>query len=305
MVDVMRLVRVRERTSVVVVAVLVASLTVLAMAAAAAAKEPTGDFAMFKQCPRFTSGVNLCVDSQTTSGEVSINGQAVPIEKTIMLQGGIDLNEETFSESFVGALNGETLSKTPQKVPGGFIKCSGIKGGGLLGILGRIVCEAVFDNKTTGVYAVTELARPASEIEINSFNLQSEKGVALSLPVKVHLESPLLGSACYIGSSADPIMLNLTSGTTSPAPPNTPISGKVGDVGAKDGFEIVELTDTTLVDNTFSAPAATGCGGTFAFLVDPLIDSSIGLPSPDGHNTVIQNNTLEEATTVGVIGSEK
>jgi hypothetical protein len=34
----------------------------------------------------------------------------------------------------------------------------------------------------------------------------------------------------------------------------------------------------------------TGCGGVFSFLIDPLIDSKIGLPSADGHNTAIQNN---------------
>jgi hypothetical protein len=293
------------RMSIVVVGALAASLIGLTMASAAVAKEPTGDFAVFNQCPRFTSGVNLCVYSQTLSGEVSIGAQAVPVEKTITLQGGIELNETTFAESFVGALDGETLSKTPQRVPGGFVKCNGIKGGGLLGILGRLVCEAVFANKAASIYAVTELARPASEIEIDTSNLEKGEGAVLSLPVKVHLEGPLLGSDCYIGSSANPITLNLTSGTTSPEPPNNPISGKEGNIGAKDEFELIEITDNTLVDNSFPAPAATGCGGTLAFLVDPLIDRSIGLPSPDGHNTVIQNNTIKEATTLGVIGSEQ
>lgn len=39
---------------------------------AGTAKEPTGDFAVFKQCPRFTKGVNLCLFSQT-SGEVTLS----------------------------------------------------------------------------------------------------------------------------------------------------------------------------------------------------------------------------------------
>jgi len=43
----------------------------------------------------------------------------VPITNTFTLQGGAIENEETGAEAFVGALNGETLSKTPQNVPGG------------------------------------------------------------------------------------------------------------------------------------------------------------------------------------------
>ncbi len=48
---------------------------------------------------------------------------------TITLQGGYTFNEETEAETFLGALNGETLSKTPQKVPGGLlglVKCNEI-----------------------------------------------------------------------------------------------------------------------------------------------------------------------------------
>ena len=50
-------------------------------------------------------------------------------QNTITLQGGYTFNEETEAETFLGALNGETLSKTPQKVPGGLlglVKCNEI-----------------------------------------------------------------------------------------------------------------------------------------------------------------------------------
>jgi hypothetical protein len=40
---------------------------------------------------------------------------------------------------------------------------------------------------------------------------------------------PLLGSSCYVGSSARPLQLNLTAGATSPPAPNKPISGKRGE----------------------------------------------------------------------------
>jgi hypothetical protein len=36
-----------------------------------------------------------------------------------------------------------------------------------------------------------------------------------------------------------------------------------------------------------------------------LINAKLGLPSAAGHNTVIQNNTIKEATAEAVIESEK
>jgi hypothetical protein len=302
----------RKYMAVTAVALMVSLLCMIA-ASSALAKEPTGDFARFKQCPRFTTGVNLCLYSNVYGGKVTLNKQTVPINEDkkheIILQGGIIQEEEPpFHESFVGALNGETLSKTPQNVPGGLtglVNCTEIKGNGLLEIAARAACKLVFENKTTGVQAVTELARPATEITISKRNLIAEEGVALSLPVKVKLENTFLGSECYIGSSASPLNLALTTGTTAPNPPNVPIKGHVGEIKQKDEFEFIEIPKNILVNNEFSAPGATGCGGIFSFLIDPLINSKIGLPSEDGKNTVIQEANLYEGTTIGVIKSEK
>jgi hypothetical protein len=302
----------RHRTCLFVAALAtVVALSGLVGVASALAKAPTGDFVKFSQCPRFTTGVNLCLYSEVYGGKVTIGKQTVPLNEdgkhVIVLQGGIALNEETFEESFVGALNGETLSKTPQNVPGGLaglINCTEITGSGLLEVLARTTCKTTFENGATGVQAVTELARPASEIAISKRNLIAEEGVGLSLPVKVHLENPLLGSECYVGSSASPIMLNLTTGETSPNPPNTPIHGHIGLIEQKDEFNFIAIPKTILVNNEFSAPAATGCGGLLALVLNPLVHSKVGLPSPDGHNTAIQETNIFEATTTGVIGSE-
>jgi hypothetical protein len=284
---------------------LMAPLASLGIASPALAKSPTGDFAVFSQCPRFTSEVSntFCFYSQTESGEVKIGSTAVPITKTITLQGGYIRNQTTEAETFVGPINGETLSKTPQKVPGGLaglVKCNEITNP-----VERILCEAIFENGLTGVNATTELAGPTSSIGISASNLVNAQGIALSLPVKVKLDNPLLGSECYVGSSSHPITLNLTSGTTNPPAPNKPISGKVGNIEFKDEEEFIEITKNTLVDNSFAAPAATGCGGLFSFLIDPIIDAKLGLPSAAGKNTDIQNNTLKIAPAEAVIASEK
>lgn len=298
--------RVRATRTAVAVAALCG--LALSMSASALAKAPTGDYAVFSQCPRFTKGVNFCIYSLTTSGSATIGKQEVPIAKTITLQGGIIRNEATEAESFVGALNGETLTKVPQKVPGGLsglVNCAEIKGEGFLEKGARVACEAVFENALTGVNATTELATPATTIGINKNNLVNRTGVALTLPVKVHLENPFLGSECYIGSSAHPLTWSLTTGTTAPPAPNKPITGKVGEFGEKDEGEIVEILGNQLANNSFAAPEATGCGGLAAFLVDPIIDAKVGVPATSGHNTVILNNKIELTAAENVIASEK
>jgi hypothetical protein len=281
----------------------VAVFATLALAGTAMAKTPTGKYSVFGQCPRFTPGVTRCLYSQTKSGEVTIGKQTVPITNTIVLQGGTTRNEETEAETFVGALNGETLNKAPQNVPGGLLDLVNCKE--ISNFLVRIPCELVFENGLTGVNATTELAKPASEIGINTNNLVNNEGTALSLPVKVKLENPFLGGECYVGSSSKPVILNLTTGTTSPPSPNKPITGKAGFFKAEEEANFIEITENTLVDNSFSAPEASGCGGIFASVLDPIIDSKLGLPSAAGHNTAIEHNTIRLATGEAVIASEK
>src|SRR5262249_36102808 len=126
---------------------------------------------------------------------------------------------------FIAAANGETLTPVPQPVPGGLsglVNCKEISN-----FLVRLGCEAVFENGLTGVNATLALAKPASEIEISELNLAFEEGVALKLPVKVHLENPLLGSGCYIGSSSSPLIWNLTTGVTEGTPPITGFGGEL------------------------------------------------------------------------------
>jgi hypothetical protein len=276
--------------------VLGAAVAVLCVPAVASAH--TGDFAKFNQCPSKTAGVVHCLYSVTNSGEIVLGSKKTMIEHPVTLQGGYsEENEETHIASFFAASNGETLSKTAQTVPGG-----------LLGIvppessppLVKLLSKFFFENGLTGVNATLELAKPASEIQISSFNLLVEEGVALKLPVKVHLENPFLGSKCYVGSSSSPIIWNLITGKTNPPGPNTAITGKPGFVELKDEFRIAEITENSLVENAWSTPAAEGCGGILSFLVNPIINSMIGLPSGSGHNTAVLNNTIDTATATAV-----
>jgi hypothetical protein len=297
-----------SRRAMVIVVALFASAVVLGSASSALATEhhPKGDYAVFNQCPLSNPAANVCLFAQTESGEFTVGKKTVPIKNTITLQGGVhvilDEEREIVGEEFIGAENGVTLLDPGQSVPGGLaglVNCYEISN-----FFERLACEVIFENKLTGVTATTQLAAPATSIGINGNNLIEGIGTALELPVKVKLDNPLLGESCYIGSNSAPIPLPLTTGTTSPPAPNKPITGKVGKVELKDEFNLTILRENSLVNNSFAAPAAKGCGGIFSFLIDPLVNGKLGLPSAAGTNTAILNGTLQQANAAAVKASE-
>jgi hypothetical protein len=276
-------------------ALVVAAFAALGLSATAFAT-PKGEFAVFADCPVTTA--TACVHANTESGEFIVGKKTVPIEKTITLQGGLREVGETGKLEFVAAKDGNTLTKVAQKVPGGlagFVNCTEIKGSGLLEKAERASCEAIFENGLTGVMATTELAAPASSIQIDLGNLLNAEGTALQLPVKVHLENPLFGSSCYVGSNAAPIVLPLTTGTTAPPLPNKPIKGNPGTLTTNPEGTLLTISKNSLVNNSFAAPTTNGCGGIFEFLIGPIVNSSLGVPSTAGHNTAILNGTLQQA----------
>jgi hypothetical protein len=264
-----------------------------------------GDYAVFAQCP-LTEEVVGCLAGRTVSGEFTVGNRSVPIVRPLTLQGGVgEESAVTGAQPFIGAANGETLPRAPQMVPGGLsglVGCNEINGRGWFARGARRVCEAVFRHGFSSVSATPELAAPASAIGLNLLYLFAGFGTALSLPVKIRLENPLLGRDCYIGSDSDPVTLNLTSGITSPPEPNKPIQGKPG-TGITRAEGRVLVISSTLVDNAFSEPAATGCGGVFAALIDPLVNAKLGLPSPAGRNTAIFTGTHELAGINAVLES--
>jgi hypothetical protein len=256
---------------------LVSMVALLGVAVSPAMAELEGEWAVFKQCPTKATGVVGCLHAVSSGGEFKAGSRVVPITNPITLQGGFTENEAG-EMTFAGALNGETLSKSPQKVPGGLLGIEGLGG---------------------NVYATTELAAPATDIGINEKNLLEEKGTALSLPVKVKLENPILGNSCYIGSEKHPIVLNLTTGKTNPPPPTEPIKGSLGEVTSNPTGEILIVKNNELVNNEFAAPGVKGCGF-FPPLIDPLVNLDLGLPSAAGKNRAILKGTLEQTSVEAV-----
>ena len=278
-------------------------VTVFAVAAlscsfAASAFAHEGDFEKFNYCPSTTPGVFKCLDSVTYGGSIVLGNKTTKIVNPVTLQGGFtEENSEGISSFFAATNGGETLTKTPQPVPGGLV---GIVPPESAPLLVKIALKLALENGFTGVNATLELAKPASEIKLNEYALLVGEGVALKLPVMIHLENPFLGSSCYVGSSSAPIIWNLTSGTTSPPAPYAGITGKAGFPFVKDEYEIAEVSENELVENNWAAPKATGCGGILSALVDPVIDATVGLPAGAGVNAARLENNIAVATSGSV-----
>jgi hypothetical protein len=241
-----------------------------AVSPAAQAKTPNPGYTQFAGCPSpFTenSEIRTCIKSQITGGHFKLGNKEVPIENPITLTGGV---KNGFGQLFFNSEGG--LTKVKQKVPGGVIGLTGLTW--LLEFLG---------SEALTLYATTELAGTPI-IGGTEF---------AQLPIKVHLSNSVLGNNCYVGSTSSPIVLNLTTGTTSPPPPNKPITGKVPTISFDPVLEISKANNGVYVDNSFAAPGANGCVLTlFGFIpisINGLVNTASGLPAAAGTNETVQN----------------
>jgi hypothetical protein len=266
-------------------------------AASAASHNPTGLFAPFAECPLNRATITDCVYSVSNGGGFTVGKKTVPLTNPVTLQGGFEPVEEgeEFRLDFYGAENGDTLSKTPQPVPGG-----------LVGVVAPTwwpkFLQNWFNNLIsegfTGVNATVELAAPATSITLSTENLIAESGTALGLPVKVHLENAILGNNCYLGSNAKPIQIDFTTGT------DGSVQGSRGALSFQEEFTLITISGGKLVNGSFAAPGVSGCGGIFSLFVDPLVDTVLGTPSASGKNTAILEGKLQDAASSAVRESE-
>ena len=250
-----------------VVGALLLAIAVLAPVASAA--EPRPGYEEFAGCPspEENPAVLFCSVTVIDGGHFQMGSKDVPIKNPITLSGGIAFP----SGDFVANENGG-LEPVKQQVPGGIIGLTGLDW-----LVNFLNLEGL------KLYAVTELAgTPGSPLE-----------TTLELPIKVHLINPVLGSNCYVGSTSNPIQLDLTAGTTDPPPPNEPISGTPPTQELDPVRPGVFLfNDGTFVDNAFAAPGADGCQlnlGLIHIGIDGLVNATSGLPSAAGTNETVQD----------------
>jgi hypothetical protein len=247
---------------------------------------PTGPWSPFYDCPvngfsSPTAPALACTVSKAGSGYFEIGGTVINFRGPGILQGAITQDSVTGNLGWLPALDGNTFSAPPQFLPGG---------------IGRLLGNPSL-NKTIPdpqVFAAPMLA--------GAVGFTSILPVDVTLPLKFHLTGPLLGPNCYIGSFASPIVVNLTSGTTNPPPPNLPITGQIASLQITHAGNLVDALGALLVDNAFAVPAASGCG--HAGDLDATIDATEHLPSPAGANTVELFGNIALATAAKVAQSE-
>jgi hypothetical protein len=266
---------------------------VFASMALASSHHPKGEFAQFGECPLNRATITDCIYSVSSGGGFTVGKKTVPLVNPVTLQGGFEGGGSEIK--FFGAENGDTLSKTPQPVPGG-----------LLGITAPTwwpkFIQDWFNEQInkglTGVTATVELAAPATSITLNTENLLTEEGTALGLPTKIKLSNAILGSNCYIGSNSKPVQIDFTTGTSGA------VKGAAGELSFNEAFTLITISGGSLVNGTFAAPGVSGCGGIFSFLVNPLVDSILGTPSASGKNTATLEGKLQDAASSAVKASE-
>jgi hypothetical protein len=262
-----------------------------AVPAVAASHQPKGEYAPFAECPLSIKTVTDCVYSPSDGGAFSVGGKEVPLFKSLILQGGFEGGGDEIT--FHGAENGATVSSSPQPLAG------------LLEVTPPASWPKFLQDwfnegvkEGADVIATIELALPASEIILDTEALVLEERTALGLPLKVKLENQILGSHCYVGSAAEPLELKYTTGR------NGSLKGSAGTLSFNRTMRMSTIVGGKLVDGTFAAPGASGCGGLLSYYLDPLVDSIFDLPSSGGKNTAVLEGKLQDAQAEAVKASE-
>jgi hypothetical protein len=278
-----------------------AALAVLLLFALSATSSAgvTGDPSEFALCPTSfqkpaSATFLLCSHSETTGGQIAIGNSIVPINNN---PDTVDFGSYSAShfgflgpEVLVTPTNGQAFGGPAQVVPGGLL--------GLTGTLAPLSKPLDPINQVTSSIELAGPITPATVVDptatkaffcatgsINScFGAPSPSSV-LRVPIKVHLHNLLLGPNCYIGSNANPIVLNLQE-----TPTSQPQQTGAGNATIVSGVEVA--------DDTFAVPGATGCGllGT----LNLAVNLKVGLPSRSGKNAALidEDGEIEPAALV-------
>jgi hypothetical protein len=262
---------------------------------------PKGIYAPFTDCPLLNplmqestpGSATGCVAGDVASGRIKIGDITTQIKATatvanpVAVQFGIWDPVNASSDSATANQFTGGILPPPAGLSAQLVSAKQLVRGGLLKALGcpnsnATVEQLCTEAQTAGgkdlkVYASAQSAGP-----ITNFDL-----LTWTQPVEFHLINPLLGSNCYIGSADNPVVLNPTlTGTAAiemdPHPRYHPDT------------EVIQINDARATDTTFTAPGVTGCGpgGTANIAVDTAIDTSVGLPTASGADSITLKGTF-------------
>jgi hypothetical protein len=219
------------------------------------------------------------VVSTSPSGSIKLGKTTVTTGRTNLQIGVVQNSDGT---STVVAPAGGALVADSATVPGG-----------LLGLMCpsnipaiTAICEQLSNSTLNKITATVESVGAPYDFDQTAGILTDQPIVAI--PVRIHLENPFLGSKCYIGTAAKPIVLRPENRQF----PEFGMSFFRGDgTVAEDGeMSRINLTGATQNDSSFAVPGASGCGLGLFGLIDAAVNAKTGLPSAAGNNSLTLNN---------------
>ncbi|MGW4704629.1 hypothetical protein [Streptomyces sp. NPDC004285] len=256
--------------------------------ATATTPQLNGGWAPFDRCPvdapamLATDGLDQapqCVSSSSASGAIKLGNTTVITGRTNLQIGVIQ--------------NADGTSSVVAPPAGSLIADSATVPGGLLGLMCPSdipfitdICRQLSDAKLNKITATMESVGTPSDFDQIAGVLTDMPIVAI--PVRIHLENPFLGSNCYIGTKANPIILRPNNKTS----PDFSVERYNGDGSANEEGDLSRLNilGSTQVDTTFAVPGASGCGLGLG-LVNGAVNLKTGLPSAAGRNSLTLDNT--------------
>ena len=230
----------------------------------------------FAQCPVNGSvggkdgHVTYCIVGVAAQGTIDIGPLDTTFHGPGVVQGGFSTSSPTWlvSTNWADALDGKSYSAPRQllSIP-------------VMTLLGN---PDVTPPANSDVYVVSQQAGPMG-FDIATPGIGGITPYTV-IPLSFHLVNPLLGPDCYIGTDSDPITLHLTTATSGA------LTGALGTLQTSPlgRGEVIETIGTEVVDNTFTAPPATGCG------TDGVWDSAItameGADAPGSNSVILYGN---------------
>jgi hypothetical protein len=248
-----------------------------------------GDWAPFARCPiddptmlavDGPERTNFCVAVNSSSGSIKLGNSSATTGQTGVQLGLVGPSSGPYN---IVSPAGGVIVSAPVEVPGGLL--------GLMCPSGDVavaaICGLITNNALNTVSATVQQAGAPS-----NFDFFAGLGVGipiLTLPIRVKLDNPLLGSSCYIGTDAAPIVLHPANIVVAPLAFER--FDADGTPDAAGPLQLLRSSGGAQGDTTFAVPGATGCG--LAGALDGAINLKEGLPSPSGNNSLV----LSDAST--------
>lgn len=250
------------------------------------ASQLAGDWAPFTRCPvddpamlaaDGRADIVQCIASHSPGGSIKLGNTEVTTGASDLQVGVIQHSGGT---STLVAPAGGALVADPADIPGGLL---GLMCPSDIPVVSGI-CQGITNASLNRVTATMESVGTPSDFQLTAGATSGQP--ILAIPVRIHLQNPLLGGSCYLGSAAHPIVLRPQNVTV----PKLGIQRFDGNGTANTAgvMNRLSLTGADQTDTTFAVPGASGCG--LAGLLDWAVNLKTGLPSPGGHNNLVLNN---------------